>query len=110
VRYKGVEMSDELERIKKKALLTDKEINEILGEDATCCYHDRAIAQFQLDKVLLDPRVEIRAEKQELPKPSNRIAPNYFEEVLEAKIYKQAQQDMLTPDSEGNVWVKVKAK
>ena len=36
----------------REGALTDEEINQILDEDAECCYHDRAISQATVQKVL----------------------------------------------------------
>ena len=56
---------------------------------------DRDFGLPKADQILSLDGIEIRAEKQDLPEPSNAIAPNYFEEVLEKKICRNAQQDML---------------
>ena len=109
---------NEEQRIREEALLTDEEISNALTENfkrttgkdpkqyfSYVAENDRVIAQAQLDKVLKTDGIEIRAEKQDLPEPGHSAI--LVNEVL---AYKDAQRDMLKPDSEGNVWVKVAPK
>jgi len=81
----------EYERIRKEAVREIKHILELPSDE----YSLIQCTNMLVDRILSLSGIEIRAENQDLPEPSNRIAPNYFEEVLEARICRQAQQDML---------------
>ena len=98
-------------------ILTDEEVKQILAIKWLEKYKDKflgafsledapefgaAIAQAQLDKALNRDDVLIKAADQSLPE----VPFNYEDECREFTSYSKGQQNMLKPDSDGNVWVK----
>jgi len=114
----GREMN-ELERVKKEALLTDDEIIYLYdqlamtNQSCTLAIHSipygavrdwaNIIARNQLDKALKTDGIRVEAKDQSLPEKE-------FISSNENYRYAEAQQDMLKPDSEGKIWVKVEPK
>ena len=91
----------EIEGIREKALLTDEEIDRVLRDSPFAISHEliteilpdiKRVAQAQIDKFLKTDGIRIECSNQDLPDDPYGWA--------------SSQQKMLTPDSEGNVWVK----
>ena len=89
----------EYERVKKKALLTDGELEELYHKCNTPNEYGCAIAQAQLDKALKAKGVLLECDDQSLP-----CSYGHYDTM------KRTQQDILKPDSEGRVWKKVAPK
>jgi hypothetical protein len=99
------------ERIREKALLTDEEIEYALRNYKYFLYDNRgnryegnwanirSVIQAQIDKFLKTDGIRIEADDQSLP---------YIPEREWGKLpaIRYGQKGMLTPDSEGSVWVK----
>lgn len=112
----------ELKRVREEALLTDEEVLEVTFISITDCNSFReaslklyrAALQAQLDKALNHKLVRIEADDQSLPENPNPITIRHndsrYLDGFVRRAYNLAQQEMLTPDSEGKVWVKVEKR
>ena len=87
---------NEYERVKKEALLTDLEMFScVIGCDCVegCKKCHTNIAQAQLEKVLNNDGILIKADDQSLP-----YYPNTIFDSNSIRAYKEGQQDMLIKD------------